>query len=199
MKNWDPLLSTPEFAIESTPVMWLYIPYNATMRNIVPSWTDSVLFKSDHRNINRLWINDGQLFTLNRKYSPGPVCFNLKFSSGNLSPNIDSPPRPSPMVKSPPWIIKLGMILWNLLPLKWRGFPLVPIPFSPDIERKYYILEHLSCSLLHAYQHATNNMTTASFFCTSLPRWRSYSLIKLTKLEKRKICLDNHNPIIMIA
>lgn len=37
-----------------------------------------------------------------RECSPGPVCFNLKFSSGNLSPYMDSPPRPSPRVKSPP-------------------------------------------------------------------------------------------------
>lgn len=29
-------------------------------------------------------------------------CLSLKFSSGNLSPQIDLPPVPSPRVKSPP-------------------------------------------------------------------------------------------------
>lgn len=43
-------------------------------------------------------------------------CFSLKFSSLKLLPQIDSPPVPSPRVKSPPWIIKLGIILWNELP-----------------------------------------------------------------------------------
>ncbi len=50
-------------------------------------------------------------------------CLSLKFSSANFSPQIDLPPVPSPRVKSPPWIMKLGMILWNLLPTKVRGLP----------------------------------------------------------------------------
>lgn len=33
---------------------------------------------------------------------PGPVCFNLKFSSLNDFPNIDFPPVPLWSVKSPP-------------------------------------------------------------------------------------------------
>lgn len=43
-------------------------------------------------------------------------CLSLKFSSSKLLPQIDRPPVPSPRVKSPPWIIKLGIIRWNLLP-----------------------------------------------------------------------------------
>lgn len=33
---------------------------------------------------------------------PGPACFNLKFSSLNDFPNIDFPPVPLWLVKSPP-------------------------------------------------------------------------------------------------
>ena len=60
-----------------------------------------------------------------RKYSgkedfnlSGPVCFSLNFKVliSKLHTMIDSPPQPSPRVKSPPWIIKLGIILWNVLP-----------------------------------------------------------------------------------
>ena len=34
------------------------------------------------------------------------VCWRSKFSSANLLPKMDSPPVPSPFVKSPPWAIK---------------------------------------------------------------------------------------------
>jgi len=43
--------------------------------------------------------------------------FNLKFSSMNFAPYILSPPLPSPNVKSPPYIMKFGIILWKLDPL----------------------------------------------------------------------------------
>jgi hypothetical protein len=33
---------------------------------------------------------------------PGPVCLSLKFSSAKVGPYTDSPPVPSPAVKSPP-------------------------------------------------------------------------------------------------
>ena len=33
---------------------------------------------------------------------PGPVCFSVKFSSGNLSQYIEKEPVPSPLIKSPP-------------------------------------------------------------------------------------------------
>ena len=36
------------------------------------------------------------------KQVPGPVCFNLKFSSLNVFPYIDFPPVPLWWVKSPP-------------------------------------------------------------------------------------------------
>ena len=52
-------------------------------------------------------------------------CFSLKFSSANLSPQIDLPPVPSPRVKSPPWIMKFGMIRWNLLPWNASFWPLL--------------------------------------------------------------------------
>merc|ERR1719516_748205 len=55
---------------------------------------------------------------------PGPVCFSAKFSSSNLLPYIDLPPVPLPLVKSPPWHMKLGMTLW-------KEDPLNPNPFSP--------------------------------------------------------------------
>ena len=51
-------------------------------------------------------------------------CFSLKFSSWNLSPQIDLPPVPSPLVKSPPWIMNWGITLWNLLPWKASFSPL---------------------------------------------------------------------------
>lgn len=56
-------------------------------------------------------------------------CFSLKFSSLNRSPKIDLPPVPSPRVKSPPWIMKLGIILWNELPSNLSATPLSV--FSP--------------------------------------------------------------------
>ena len=43
-------------------------------------------------------------------------CFRTKFSSLNLSPKTDFPPVPSPLVKSPPWIMKLGITRWKGLP-----------------------------------------------------------------------------------
>ena len=30
-----------------------------------------------------------------------------------------------------PWIMKFLMIRWNEEPLKWSGFPVLPVPFSP--------------------------------------------------------------------
>lgn len=78
---------------------------------------------------------------------PGPVCFNLKFSSLNVFPYIDFPPVPLWLVKSPPcnrihinngphdehdehiiilctiftvgltWHMNSGMTLWNTDPL----------------------------------------------------------------------------------
>lgn len=48
----------------------------------------------------------------------------------SLSTQLTSPPVPVPIVKSPPWIMKLGMILWNEDPLKCRGLPFTgPIPY----------------------------------------------------------------------
>ena len=40
-----------------------------------------------------------------------------EFFTGNFSPKIDFPPVPFPLVKSPPWAMKLGITLWNLDPL----------------------------------------------------------------------------------
>jgi hypothetical protein len=49
---------------------------------------------------------------------PAPVCFNVgDISSSNFSPYIDSPPRPVP-VGSPPWIMKFGIMRWNIRLLK---------------------------------------------------------------------------------
>lgn len=39
---------------------------------------------------------------------PGPVCFNLKFSSLNVFPYMDFPPVPLWWVKSPPCNKKTG-------------------------------------------------------------------------------------------
>lgn len=36
-----------------------------------------------------------------------------------------------PAVKSPPWSMNWGMTRWKEAPLKWRGLPLRPVPFSP--------------------------------------------------------------------
>merc|ERR1719301_520072 len=44
---------------------------------------------------------------------------------------MDSPPVPLPFVKSPPWHMKPGMILWKVEPIKLKVFPLRPAPFSP--------------------------------------------------------------------
>merc|ERR1711920_188479 len=61
-------------------------------------------------------------FAIERR--PGLVCLILKFSSLNFSPYIDFPPVPSPLVKSPPWIMNDLITRWNL-------DPLYPKPFSP--------------------------------------------------------------------
>jgi len=45
-----------------------------------------------------------------------------------------SPPVPSPLVKSPPCSMNLGMTLWNLLPLYHNLCPEAETPFSP-VER----------------------------------------------------------------
>ena len=44
----------------------------------------------------------GEAGEKHRRSGPGPVCLNLKFSSGNLFPWMDLPPVPLPAVKSPP-------------------------------------------------------------------------------------------------
>ena len=36
-----------------------------------------------------------------------------------------------PAVKSPPWSMNWGMTRWKEAPLKWRGVPMRPVPFSP--------------------------------------------------------------------
>ena len=40
-------------------------------------------------------------------------------------------PVPFPRVKSPPWHMKSGITRWKADPLKCRGFPDLPVPFSP--------------------------------------------------------------------
>jgi len=56
--------------------------------------------------------------------NPTWLCLIKKFSSLNFSPKIDFPPVPLWLVKSPPYSIKLGIILWN-------PQPLYPYPFYP--------------------------------------------------------------------
>merc|ERR1719272_1488317 len=68
--------------------------------------------------------------------SPLAVCrpaLPPKLSSANLLPKIDSPPRPSPRVMSPPCKICPGTILWMGDPLKHSGGPpkACDAPFSP--------------------------------------------------------------------
>mmetsp|Transcript_38002 Transcript_38002/g.72868 ORF Transcript_38002/g.72868 Transcript_38002/m.72868 type:complete len:217 (-) Transcript_38002:415-1065(-) len=55
---------------------------------------------------------------------PGPVCFRVKFSSANFSPQMDLPPVPLWLVKSPPWHMNPGMTLWKEQSLN-------PKPISP--------------------------------------------------------------------
>merc|ERR1719215_882267 len=45
---------------------------------------------------------------------PGLSCFSTKFSSGNRSPKILREPVPSPLTKSPPWIMKSLMMRWKV-------------------------------------------------------------------------------------
>lgn len=40
-----------------------------------------------------------------------------RYMHHNMGGGDKLPPVPSPLVKSPPWIIKSLMTLWNLLPL----------------------------------------------------------------------------------
>ncbi len=55
----------------------------------------------------------GPAFTIETK--PLLECFKIKFSSSKYCPSkIDTPPLPSPVVKSPPYAMKPGIILWNL-------------------------------------------------------------------------------------
>merc|ERR1719217_1871665 len=70
----------------------------------------------------------GPAFAMERR--PGVVCLSLKFSSGNIGPYMDSPPVPSPLVKSPPCNMNCGM-RWNLEPLYVSSLPDLPLPFSP--------------------------------------------------------------------
>jgi hypothetical protein len=43
---------------------------------------------------------------------PGWVCLTVKFSSANFPPYIENVPVPSPLIKSPPWIINVGTTLY---------------------------------------------------------------------------------------
>ena len=43
----------------------------------------------------------------------------------------DSPPVPSPLVKSPPWHMNPGIIRWKTQPMKFSLFPDLPLPCSP--------------------------------------------------------------------
>lgn len=140
MKNCDPLVFGPALAIESRPV---HNEENWKRKQLKMYFLQALPIRSSSwpshqwlgKPLNRKNASKEIYKLYKDRNSPGPSCLSLKFSSANLSPYIDSPPRPSPWVKSPPWIIKLGIILWNVLPLKWGGFPLFPAPFSPIIQR----------------------------------------------------------------
>ena len=45
---------------------------------------------------------------------------------------MDSPPVPSPFVKSPPYAMNPGMMRWKIEPLYQRGLPDKPMPALPS-------------------------------------------------------------------
>merc|ERR1719397_244884 len=91
------------------------------------TWPKTTCFPSSHwvlavQRKNWLPLVLGPALAMER--IPGPVCFRVKFSSGNLLPKMDLPPVPLWLVKSPPWHMNPGMTLW-------KEDPLNPNPFSP--------------------------------------------------------------------
>ena len=60
------------------------------------------------------------------------VWFFFLVNNINISEKSDVfVPVPFPRVKSPPWHMKSLITRWNEEPLKCRGFPDLPVPFSP--------------------------------------------------------------------
>ena len=59
---------------------------------------------------------------------PASECLRRKFSSAKVPPCSESPPVPSPRVKSPPCSMKPGMMRCSRLPLKCNGRPLRSLP-----------------------------------------------------------------------
>ena len=88
---------------------------------------DEVFTELQQSLINMTFYSSPKLFTCMQ----GVQQKHKDALTANLSPYIDSPPVPVPCVKSPPCNMKLGMILWNLLPSYVSFFPFFPCPFSP--------------------------------------------------------------------
>lgn len=112
--------------------------------------------------------------------TPGPEWRNAKFSSLNFGPQIDSPvnrdklayggrrqeykkpPVPFPLMKSPPWIMKLGITRWKYEFWYHSGFDAVD--FSP-------VQRHLTHKLTTDLQKRTSKLIIALPKIFSSPRY----------------------------
>lgn len=93
MKNWEPLVFDPEFAIDRSPGL-------VCLRR---------KFSSAFQSISSM-----DFFLRERK---AETLIPL-----NLFPYIDLPPVPFPLVKSPPWTINMGITRWKLDPAYPKPF-----------------------------------------------------------------------------
>ncbi len=107
----------PEFDPTASIAFTTFLPY-LTLPKTTCLWSSHEVGAVVRKN----WLPLVSLPALAIERQKGS-CLSLKFSSANLSPQIDLPPVPSPRVKSPPWIMKLGITLWNLLPWKASWSP----------------------------------------------------------------------------
>ena len=94
MKNWEPLVSGPELAMDRTP---------AECVRDCENFADIGSFAA----LVTCHVSRG---------SPGPVCRSRKFSSRKLSPKMETEPVPSPWLRSPPWAMNPGMMRWKVEP-----------------------------------------------------------------------------------
>lgn len=105
MKNWDPFVFGPAFAMLRMPA-----PVCFRSRLICRALTEIVRVHHENRG-NRPAGTPSPSQTAGMPLFPGQH-FPVPTSSSNFPPQMDSPPLPVP-VGSPPWIIKSLMTRWK--------------------------------------------------------------------------------------
>ena len=116
-------------------------------------------------------------------------CLSLKFSSSKALPQIDLPPVPSPRVKSPPWIIKLGMIRWNLLP-SYASFTSLSTILPSHRVTKFYTVFGTSLPNMFSF---ISPASASPMFTEKMTSWVGFNYIKMHLLHQVQI------PIQMIS